>query len=59
MTAADNLALAADLSQQTAQYQSLTEQHTHTGATFDFLAPLPPQPKYRPREWETDTKETR
>ena len=21
--------------------------------------PLPPQPNYRPREWETDTKETR
>jgi len=57
MTAADNLALAADLAQETAEYVSLTEQHTLAGMVFDYSAPLPPQPHYRPREWETDTKD--
>ena len=57
MTAADNLALAADLARETAEYVSLTEQHTLAGMVFDYAAPLPPQPNYRPREWETDTKD--
>jgi len=57
MTAADNLALAADLAREAAEYRALTEQHTHTGRVFDYAAPLPPQPHYRPREWETDTKD--
>jgi len=57
MTAADNLALAADLARETAEYVSLTEQHTHTGRVFDHNAPLPPAPNYRPREWETEKKD--
>ena len=59
MTPADNLALAADLARETAEYVSLTEQHTLLGRVFDYLAPLPPAPNYRPREWETTDKETR
>ena len=58
MTAADNLALAADLARETAEYVSLTEQHTLAGMVFDYAAPLPPAPNYRPREWETGPKET-
>jgi len=58
VTAADYLAEAADLAQQTAQYRALTEQHTHTGRVFDYAQPLPPQPNYRPREWETEKRET-
>ena len=59
MTAADNLALAADLARETAEYVPLTEQHTLMGAVFDHNAPLPPAPNYRPREWETTDKEQR
>jgi len=55
MTAADYLAEAADLATQAAEYRALTEQHTHLGRVFDYQAPLPPQPNYRPREWETTT----
>ena len=54
MTAADNLALAADLARETAEYVSLAEQHTLLGRVFDYNQPLPPQPHYRPREWETE-----
>jgi len=57
MTAADNLALAADLARETAEYVSLTEQHTLMGAVFDYNQPLPPAPNYRPREWETEPKD--
>lgn len=54
MTAADYQALAADAAREAAGYRALTEQHTRTGAVFDYDAPLPPQPNYRPREWETE-----
>ena len=57
MTAADNLALAADLARETAEYVSLAEQHTLMGRVFDFNQPLPPAPNYRPREWETEPKD--
>jgi len=59
MTAADNLALAADLARETAEYVSLAEQHTLAGMVFDYNQPLPPAPNYRPREWETTDKEQR
>jgi len=55
MTAADYLAEAADLAREAAEYRALTDQHTLAGMVFDYLAPLPPQPHYRPREWETET----
>jgi hypothetical protein len=57
VTAADYLAEAAVLARQAALYESLTAQHTLLGRVFDYNAPLPPQPNYRPREWETDTKD--
>jgi len=57
MTAAEYKALAADLARETAEYVSLAEQHTLMGAVFDYSAPLPPQPNYRPREWETEPKD--
>jgi hypothetical protein len=53
VTAADNLAEAADLARQAAEYESLTTQHTLTGRVFDHNQPLPTQPTYKGREWET------
>ena len=55
--AADLLAEAQDLAKQAAEYRALTEQHTHTGRLFDYAAPLPTSPNYRPREWETTDKD--
>ena len=55
--AADLLVEADNLAQQTAAYQSLTEQHTLLGRVFDYAAPLPTSPNYRPREWETTDKD--
>jgi len=57
VTAADYLAEAADAHERAAEYRALTEQHTHLGRVFDYAQPLPPQPTYRPREWETDVKD--
>jgi len=54
MTAADNLALAADLARETAEYVSLTEPHALLGRVFDYNQPRPPAPNYRPREWEIE-----
>lgn len=59
MTAQELQAVAADAEQRAAKYRALTHQHTHTGATFQYDAPLPPAPNYRPREWEPTDKETR
>ena len=57
MTAADYLAEAADIAREAAEYESLSAQHTLIGRVFDYAQPLPPQPNYRPREWETDPKD--
>ena len=57
MTAADNLAEAADLAKQTARYEAAIDRHTHTGQVFDYAQPLPPLPDHRPRaEWGMDIK---
>ena len=50
--AADLLAEADNLAQQTAEYRALTEQHTLMGRVFDYAAPVPASPNYRRREWE-------
>ena len=57
MTAQELNAISADAKVRTALYRAATDRHTHTGATFDYNQPLPPAPNYRPREWETDTKD--
>ena len=57
MTAAEYQALANQARAETLEYQGRAEQHTLTGRVFDHNAPLPPAPNYRPREWETDTKD--
>lgn len=55
MTAQELQAVAADAERRAAEYRALTDHHTHTGATFDYAAPLPPAPHYRGREWEPTT----
>ena len=57
MTAAELNAVGADAAARTARLELLTNQAETTGVIFDYSAPLPPMPHYRPREWETDTKE--
>jgi len=57
MTAAELNAEAADAAARTARFELLTNQAETTGLVFDYNTPLPPMPHYRPREWETDTKE--
>jgi len=57
MTAAELNAIGADAAARTARFELLTNQAETTGVIFDYSAPLPPMPHYRPREWETDTKE--
>jgi hypothetical protein len=57
MTAAELNAITADAAGRTARYELLTNQAETTRLVFDYSQPLPPMPHYRPREWETDTKE--
>ena len=58
MTAAEYQAEAASLAQETAEYVSLTAQHTLMGAVFAYNQPLPTLTSHRThREWET-SKET-
>lgn len=57
MTAAELNAEAADASARTARFELLTNQAETTRLVFDYNMPLPPMPHYRPREWETDTKD--
>ena len=59
MTADEYQAEAADAAARTARFERLTNQAETTGVIFDYAAPLPKQPTYRPREWEADTKEQR
>lgn len=55
MTASEFLSEAATLAQQTAEYESLTTQHTLTGIVFRHDQPLPPLRNHRPRHaWETE-----
>ena len=59
MTADELQAITADAAARTARFELLTNQAETTRAIFDYNTPLPPMPHYRPREWETDTKEQR
>jgi len=59
MTAAELNAVGADAAARAARFELLTNQAETSGVIFDYSAPLPPMPHYRPREWETDTKEQR
>lgn len=55
MTAQELQAIAAEAARETATYQHLTESAELSGRVFDYAAPLPKQPTYRPREWEQET----
>jgi len=54
VTAQELQAIAAEAARETAEYQHLTVTTQLTGRVFDYAAPLPKQPTYRPREWEQD-----
>lgn len=57
MTAAELNAIGTDAVSRTARFELLTNQAETSGVVFDYNTPVPPMPHYRPREWETDTKE--
>jgi len=52
VTAQELQDLNKELARETAEYQHLTETAQLTSRVFDYSAPLPKQPTYRPREWE-------
>lgn len=52
MTAQELQDLNKELARETSEYQHLTETTQLSGRVFDYSAPLPKQPTYRPREWE-------
>jgi len=59
VTAAEYQSEAASLAQETAEYVSLTAQHTLMGAVFAYNQPLPTLPNHRThREWETNKETT-
>jgi len=59
MTAAELQAEREALAQETAEYVSLTAQHTLMGAVFAYNQPLPPLRDHRThREWETNKETT-
>jgi hypothetical protein len=55
MTAQELQDLNKELARETAEYQHLTETTALAGRVFEYSAPLPKQPTYRPREWEQET----
>lgn len=54
MTAQEYQDLNKELARETAEYQHLTETAQLSGRVFEYSAPLPKQPTYRPREWEQE-----